>query len=198
MAPSVEPAGAVRPEGYEQYFDYPASTFKLSTTASQGMIPLGIIATFSFIATLSSITYITWRLIGSARNPKDVPLYRNQLLLLIFNLLLADMFQSMSFIFSFHWYALDMILAPTSPCWAQAWFLHLGDVSSGSFVMAIALHTWYKITRFGRSLSFRTFICSVCGIWAFSVLVASLGPIIRGRDDFVRAGLWVSISANPI
>lgn len=192
MSPTAQIPGSVKPPGYEQYFDYPASIFELSHAAHTGMIPMGVIGCFSFLATFSSITYITWRLICSKQDPKDVPLYRNQLLLLILNLLIADMFQSMSFIFSFHWFQLNMILAPSSPCWAQAWFIHFGDIASGSFVLAIALHTWYKITRFGRSLSFRTFVICVCGIWAFALLISSLGPMIRGRDDLTRAGVWVS------
>ena len=75
----------------------------------------------------------------------------NQYLLLIFNLVLADFQQSIAFLISFHWIAQNSILAPTAACFIQGWLVQVGDVSSGIWVLAIAIHTWYSVAR-GRKV----------------------------------------------
>lgn len=188
------PNPTVAPKGFENYYAYPSSVFDLSDAQHVGLLPLGTLACVSVLSTATVITFLTVRMVQTL-NSRDFPMYRNQLLVLIYNLLWADLWQAFSFLFSFHWQKINMVLAPTNPCWTQAWFLHLGDIASGCFVLAIALHTYWRVfLRFGRNLSHRTFVMCILGIWGFSVLMASLAPIMRGSDAFVRAGSWVSNS----
>lgn len=185
------PVPTVAPKGFESFYPYPESVFALSPAQHLGLLPLGALACISVLSTASLICYLTYEMIKSFKS-RDVPGHRNQLLVLVYNLLWADLWQAFSFLFSFHWQHINMVLAPTNPCWTQAWFLHLGDVASGGFVLAIALHTWHKIImRFNAQISHRTFVISIFGIWGFAVLMASLAPIMRGSDAFVRAGSWV-------
>lgn len=180
------------PVGHEDYFPYPSSAFELSEVQRLGLRPLGVLACLSVLSSTGVVGFLTFRMIKSIPS-RDFHLHRNQLIVLIYNLLWADLWQAFSFLFSFHWQSLDMILAPTNPCWTQAWFLHLGDIASGLFVLAIALHTYWRVfLGIGRNLSHKTFVMCILGIWGFSVLMASLSPIMRGSDAFVRAGSWVS------
>jgi hypothetical protein len=115
----------------------------------------------------------------------------NQYVILIYNLLLADLLQSMAFAITFHWLRLDKILAPTAPCFLQGWVLNLGDVASGLFVLAIAIHTWLGVIK-GYRLPYIAFVITIVIIWFLAVLLTVLGPIIHKDAFFARAGGWVS------
>jgi hypothetical protein len=115
----------------------------------------------------------------------------NQYVILIYNLLLADLQQAIAFVMSFHWLRINKILAPTAPCFIQAWFLQIGDVSSGFFVLAIAIHTWLGVVK-GYKVPYKWFIVSILGLWAFAVVLTVLGPAMHRDHYFGRAGGWVS------
>ena len=67
-----------------------------------GMIAMGIIGLFSSVSTFSLFIFITWRMI-SWRKYYDHPIASNQIFVLIYNLLIADFQQALSFLFAFHW-----------------------------------------------------------------------------------------------
>jgi hypothetical protein len=158
----------------------------LDDTIRQGLIPVSIFACLSVLSTTTLLLWITYRLVWRHD-------YRSQYVILIYNLLLGDLQQSLSFIISMHWLQLGRIDSPSKSCFAQGWLINMGDMSSGFFVLAIALHTWYSVVL-GRKVSNTAFTSGIIGIWIFSLLLTFLGPALHGSKYFVRAGAWVRIS----
>ncbi|KAF2104027.1 hypothetical protein NA57DRAFT_70241 [Rhizodiscina lignyota] len=192
MAP---PVGSIPKAGEEHYFPYPASVFKLNRDLHIGMYPLGLIAVLSVLATTAMISYLIWQMVVT-RNRKGYRLYQRQLYILYFNLLVADFLQALSFLFSFHWEAVDAILAPTGACWAQGWLLHLGDVASGMFVFLIAVHTSLSLVRWRREMTYGLFVLFVLLAWFFCLVMATLPPIIRGKKCYAKAAAWCWINVE--
>lgn len=111
------------------------------------------------------------------------------------NLLIADLQQGLSFLISFHWVDINAILAPTRACFAQAWLLQIGDVSSGFFVFFIAFHTFYCAVK-GQRFDTTTFYIFIVGTWILALVLTALGPILYRDKYFVRAGAWCWASSN--
>lgn len=162
----------------------------LTSVYRTGLIPVTIFAMMSLISVTALLIFITHRLISWRKHYREYVGY-NQYVILIYNLLLADLQQAIAFIMSFHWLRINRILAPTVPCFLQAWFLQIGDVSSGFFVLAIAIHTWLGVVK-GYKVPYKWFIVSILGLWAFALLLTILGPAIYQERYFARAGGWVS------
>ncbi|KAJ4358403.1 uncharacterized protein N0V89_002985 [Didymosphaeria variabile] len=181
----------------KRYFAYPNSLDPMTPTFKKGLIPLVIFAMASLVSVFALLCFITWRLIGWRKSYREY-VGGNQYILLIFNLLIADFQQSIAFVITFHWLKLQKILAPTAPCFVQAWFLHLGDVASGFFVLAIAVHTWLGVVK-GYRMRYGWLVVLIVGIWALAVLLTVLGPAMHGNRFFARAGgwCWVSVDFEP-
>lgn len=127
------------------------------------------------------------------RLTRDPP---NQFLILIYNLLFADIQQAISFMLNVTWLSRDAIEAGTPVCWAQGWFVSVGDLASSVFIAAIALHTYLGVVK-GYRVSTSTFYTTIAGLWTFIYGTAILAVAItrNGADVgglFVRAGAWVS------
>jgi hypothetical protein len=118
---------------------------------------------------------------------------RNQFLILIFNLILADFQQSIAFMLNVEWLYRNAITVGTSTCWAQGWFVSTGDLSSGLFTLAIALHSYADIVHDFR-LSHRMFMSVIASLWAFNYLLAIASVALHPTDVFVRAGAWCWIN----
>lgn len=174
----------------KRYFAYPDSLDPLTPVYRKGLIPVTIFAMMSLISVTALLIFITHRLISWRKHYREYVGY-NQYVILIYNLLLADLQQAIAFVMSFHWLRINRILAPTAPCFLQAWFLQIGDVSSGFFVLAIAIHTWLGVVK-GYKMPYKWFIISILGLWAFALLLTVLGPAMHQDRYFARAGGWVS------
>jgi hypothetical protein len=161
----------------------------LDSPTKTGLIPVSLLATCSVLSTFALLLWLTYRLIFKHEYQAFVGY--NQYVILIYNLLLADLQQSLSFFISIHWLRLGQIDSPSRTCFAQGWLIQIGDVASGFFVLAIALHTWFAVVM-SRKISYNTFTMAILGIWAFALLVTILGPAVHGPRYFVRAGAWVS------
>lgn len=111
-----------------------------------GLIPVALCAMMSLVSVTALLIFITYRLISWRKHYRHYVGY-NQYVILIYNLLIADLQQSIAFSISFHWLRIGKILAPTTPCFIQAWFVQIGDVASGFFVLAIAIHTWLAVIK---------------------------------------------------
>lgn len=124
--------------------------------------------------------------------------YPNQFIVLIVNLLIADLHQATAFAITTTWVARNGILAGTSACFAQGLFVSTGDLASSCFMSAIAIHTFYSIV-FKRRPSHRLLYLGILLLWVFIYLI-SLLPLAGTRNGadaggyFVRAGAWVSRS----
>lgn len=122
----------------------------------------------------------------------------NQFLLLIYNLLLADMHQSMAFLLNVSWVAKDAIVVGTPTCFTQGFFVSTGDLASSMFITTIAIHTYLSVVRRQRT-SQHLMNMVIVGIWVFVYGISAI-PIAatlngaRQGGFFVRAGSWVSSS----
>jgi hypothetical protein len=174
----------------KRYFDAPNSLDKLSPLERSGLMPLGLLALLSITSVSALLIFITHRLISWRKHYKEYVGY-NQYVVLIYNLLIADLQQSIAFSISFHWLRVDGILAPTTACFLQGWFLQIGDVSSGFFVLAIAIHTWLGVVK-GYKLPYMWFVVSILMLWLFALVLTILGPAIYGGRYFTRTAEWVS------
>jgi hypothetical protein len=137
------------------YFPDPYSLDPLPSDLRVGLIPVAVLAVLSVGASLTLISFIVYRLITWKMHYRTFLGY-NQYVLLVLNLLIADLQQSSAFLISWNWIRVDAILAPSAPCFAQAWLLHSGDVSSGFFVLAIAVHTFITAVH-GKRIGHKTF-----------------------------------------
>ncbi|KAJ4384185.1 hypothetical protein N0V86_001030 [Didymella sp. IMI 355093] len=178
----------------KRYLPYPDSLDPLLPVYRDGLIAITIFAMMSLLSVTALLIFITHRLI-SWRKHYRYNVGHNQFVILIYNLLLADLQQAIAFVMSFHWLRINKILAPTVPCFIQAWFLQIGDVSSGFFVLAIAVHTWLGVVK-GYKVPYKWFIASILGLWAFALLLTVLGPAMYQNRFFGRAGGWCWISSN--
>ncbi len=159
-----------------------------------GLLPVAIFAMTSLISVTILLVFITRRLLSWRQNHREHIGY-NQYVILIFNLLLADLHQSIAFSMSFYWLQVNKISAPSAPCFFQAWFLHLGDLASGFFVLAIAIHTWLGIVK-GFKLPYFWFVMSILFTWSLALFLTLLGPLIHRDRFFARAGGWCWVSAD--
>jgi hypothetical protein len=185
-ASAMVPQATRGPNGY---FPSPYSVDPLPDHLRTTLLPVAIMALLSFLSTLGSSLFITYRLVFWKKFYRTYPGY-NQYLLLIFNLILADLQQSIAFLISFHWIAKNEILAPTAACFIQGWLVQVGDVSSGIWVLSIAIHTWFSVVK-GRQVDHVCFCCFLVGIWVFVMVLAIIGPASHPDDFFVATGAWV-------
>ncbi|KAF4119826.1 Slime mold cyclic AMP receptor [Geosmithia morbida] len=118
----------------------------------------------------------------------------NQFLILIFNLLLADMHQALAFFLNIEWFRTGLIRVGTSTCFAQGLFISTGDLASSSFITAIAIHTYMSVIHHRTIPQPRLYTAILC-IWLFVYAIATI-PIaatLNGTHHggfFVRAGAW--------
>jgi hypothetical protein len=176
------------------YFPFPKSLDPLSPVLRNGLIPVGILATMSLVSVTALLIFIVYRMILWRRHYREYVGF-NQYVIFILNLLIADVLQSLALVTSFHWLRIDKMLAPTMPCQFQGWFLHLGNLANGFFVMAIAIHTWIGVVK-GYKLSYRWLVIVILLIWLFSTFLTILGPIMHRKYFYTRAGIWCWISLD--
>lgn len=197
MATSARPLSATAPESPEtaaSFYPFPYSLSPLPDNLKHGLLAPGTLGVLSVASCIGMLLFIIYRFITWRAHYRTFVGY-NQYVVLIINLLLADLLQGVSFMFSFHWVVHDGIFAPSRTCFSQGYLLNLGDLSSGFFVFGIALHTFYGAVR-GRHVKHVTFTCLVISAWLLAVLLTSIGPIQHRDDFFVRAGSWCWISSQ--
>ena len=123
----------------------------------------------------------------------------NQFLILVFNLIIADMHQGAAFLLSAKWIQKGGIFIRDPTCFVQGFFDSNGDLSSSLFITAIAVHTYLSVVKNYRPPQ-KVLYAVVVGIWVFvySLSVIPLLATHNGRSVggyFVRAGPWVCCMA---
>lgn len=116
----------------------------------------------------------------------------NPLLLLIYNLIFADVILSASYINILSWLHMDGIIASSSTCVSQGWIVSLGCLTTSGFLFAISVFSYLGIIR-GYEAKPRDvgIVCTI--VWIMSLFLASLGPLsIRDGTFYGRETLWVS------
>ena len=79
--------------------------------------------------------------------------------------------QSLAFVLTVRWLAEDKIDVQTSTCWAEGWFVSTGDLASGTWIFAIALHTLLALIK-GKKLPYFIFLSAIAGLWLFIYALA--------------------------
>lgn len=133
---------------------------------------------------------------ASASSASQTIVAPNQSLILIYNLVVADIIQSSAFALNLSWLVQDGIFIQTATCFTQGLLISLGDLSSSVFITAIAAHAFFSIVRGYQPRHCVLYLVIAC-LWSF-IFVVSLVPIAatrNGADEggyFVRAVAWVS------
>lgn len=178
-----------------EHHAYPLALNPLPAHLRLGLIGLATCGLLSLVSTAGAIGFIMYRL-SNYKKYQETPLRYNVPLVLILNLLIADLQQAASFAISLHWLGLNAILAPTHACSAQGWLIQIGDVASGVFALAVAAQTFYVMVL-RRDLSYTAFVWGILAIWAFCVLLSLISPILhRNEALFVSTGAWCWISGS--
>ncbi|KAI9765796.1 MAG: hypothetical protein M1835_007314 [Candelina submexicana] len=159
-----------------------------------GLIAVSATAWLSLLFTLALCGFLTHRLVVFARQ-YGVFCPQNQFVVLIYNLVLADIQQSVAFAVNTHWLYKNAIDAPSIACFIQGWFMSTGDLASGVFILAIAVHTfWTVVYNYRmRGLHFGLFILAC---WLIIIAMAVIGVALHQDDLYTRAGAWCWISSN--
>ncbi|TLD25001.1 hypothetical protein PspLS_05901 [Pyricularia sp. CBS 133598] len=118
----------------------------------------------------------------------------NQFVVLLYNLLLADLHQSIAFVMSAAWLREDGVLVGTPTCWAQGFFISNGDLAVSLFITAIAVHTYLVVVHEWRPTQKALIMSCIC-LWMFTYLMAAIGILgtVNGGavgGFYVRAAAW--------
>ena len=168
----------------------------LSQDFRNGMIAVSVLASISVLTTFSLLCFITYRLIFWKKYHKQY-LGQNQYIVLIYNLLWADIVQSIGFLLCAHWAVKNEIRGRTAACFIQGFTLQIGDPASGLFIMAIALHTFALVIT-GRKLPHKWFVTGIVALWTFLLLLVIVPLGMHGPDLFIPAGAWVGTLSHCI
>lgn len=152
----------------------------------RGLIAVSFFGLLSFISSVSLFLHLAYRLITWRRSSRA---RTNQFIILIFNLIFADIQQSIAFLLNIEWLVKDRIHVGTTTCWAQGWFVSTGDLASGLFTLAISIHSFMDIV-FDYRLGHRVFLSLIGLLWAIIYFLGIIGPLYNGSDFYVRAGAW--------
>jgi hypothetical protein len=125
-----------------------------------------------------------WRRKSGSRAPI------NQFLVLIYNLVLADIQQAIAFLLNVSSLRHDAVESGTRTCWAQGWFVSTGDLASSVWIFAIAVHTFLGVVR-GYRLPSTQFYSVIAVLWTFVYAMAIIGAAMHPNDIYTRADAWV-------
>lgn len=148
----------------------------------RAVVALGFISFFASVSLLFLLTYklISWK-IKSKRT--------NQFVILIFNLLWADIQQALAFLLNVEWLRLGSVEVNNPVCFAQGWLVSTGDLGSGVWCFAIGLHTFASVVLDYR-LKPRHFYLTIFVLWVFIIGVSSIGLGMYPNTLYVRSGVW--------
>ncbi|KAF1933915.1 uncharacterized protein M421DRAFT_414967 [Didymella exigua CBS 183.55] len=148
----------------------------------QAVVVLGFI---SFVASVTLLFILTYKLISWHIKSKR----SNQFVILIFNLLWADIQQALAFLLNIEWLRLGSLQVENPICFAQGWLVSTGDLGSGVWCFAIGLHTFASVILDYR-LKPKAFYCTIAAAWIFIIGVSSIGIGLHGENLYVRSGVW--------
>lgn len=152
----------------------------------RAVVVLGFVSFFASISLFLVLTYklVSWQL----RSKKS-----NQFVILIFNLLLADIQQALAFLLNVEWLKLGSVEIQNPVCFAQSWLVSTGDLGSGVWCLAIGLHTFASVV-FNYRLKPWTFYSSIFLTWMFVLVLSSIPVFVHGKGVYVRSGIWCWIT----
>jgi hypothetical protein len=148
----------------------------------RAVVAMGFI---SFIASLSLLFVLTYKLVSWQIKSKRT----NQFIILIFNLVWADIQQALAFLLNVEWLRIGVVDVDNPICFAQGWLVSTGDLGSGVWCFMIGLHTFASVILDYR-LKPRYFYTTIVGLWIFILGVSSIGIGLHADNLYVRSGVW--------
>lgn len=139
----------------------------------------------SFFASVALLFVLIFKLVSWQIKSKKT----NQFVILIFNLLWADIQQALAFLLNVEWIRLGSLQIENPVCFAQGWLVSTGDLGSGVWCFAIGLHTFASVILDYR-LKPRYFYLTIFLLWVFIVGVSSIGIALHPGNLYVRSGVW--------
>ncbi|PQE32053.1 integral membrane protein [Rutstroemia sp. NJR-2017a WRK4] len=167
-----------------------SSLVPLPDVLSHGLVAVATFGLLSFFCSTSLFLYLTYRLV-TWKKAGTSPM--NQFLFLIYNLLFADIQQALAFLLNIRSLKDNGIIVGTSTCWAQAWFVSVGDLASSVFISAIACHTFFSVVKSYRPPNYAFYI-GIAACWIFIYGLAVIGIALHPHDFYVRAAAWCWIN----
>lgn len=134
---------------------------------------------------MSLLSVLTYKLVSWQINSKKT----NQFVILIFNLLWADIQQALAFLLNVEWLRLGSVEVQNPICFAQGWLVSTGDLGSGVWCFAIGLHTFASVILDFR-LKPRYFYLTIFLLWGFILGVSSIGIGMQADNLYIRSGVW--------
>jgi hypothetical protein len=148
----------------------------------RALVALGFL---SFVASVTLLALLAYRLIQWHIKSKRT----NQFVILIFNLLWADIQQSLAFLLNVEWLRLDSVVVDHPICFAQGWLVSTGDLASGVWCFVIGLHTFASVILDYR-LKPRCFYMTIVAMWVFIYGVSVIPVGMYQKEVYVRSGIW--------
>ena len=170
------------------YFFQALNLSPLPPILRHGLVAVSFFGFISFFSTTALFAFLTTRLITWRKAKGGY----NQSVLLIYNLVIADLQESIAFLLNAHWVAKNALESGTPACRAQGWFISVGQLASGLWILTIAIHTFAAVIM-GYRLSRPWFGTLVVALWTFIYLLAIVGIASHPVDLYVRAGAWVGL-----
>lgn len=114
----------------------------------------------------------------------------NPLLLLIYNLLLSDIWLAAAYVNNAVWLSQDGIQVPSSTCHKQGWNVSFGSLVTTGFLFAISFFSYAGIIR-GYKPSTWVVLMACAFVWIFSIFLSSVPLFFIPADEyFRRETLW--------
>jgi len=130
---------------------------------------------------------------GQPRRKRRQHRAANPLLVLIYNLILADISLSGTYAANIVWLKEDAVIIDSVTCRAQGWLVSFGCVISSAFLLVLSVYT-YAIVIKGRRPSSRSTVAVCVTVWVVSIILACAGPIVSGKEHFfARQQFWVCV-----
>ncbi|KAI1862380.1 uncharacterized protein JN550_010242 [Neoarthrinium moseri] len=118
----------------------------------------------------------------------------NPVLMLVYNLLYANLMEALAFLLSVAWLRHDGIIVPSAACWTQGWFMQVGKLVSSGMLVLISINSYSTIVR-GYKPSRRVIYIATAAVWVIAITLplSSVLTTKNGIDHggfYARAGAW--------
>ena len=114
----------------------------------------------------------------------------NPLLLLIYNLILSDIWLAAAYLHNAVWLSKDGIDISSPTCHTQAWSISFGTLVTSGFLFAISLFSYFGIIQ-GYKPSTMIVIIACAIVWIASIFFASVGLIfVKVNEFYGRQTIW--------
>jgi len=169
-----------------------STVIPLSASHQKGLVAVGSLAALSIVTTGLLLLFLIRRaflhVIDQSNAASSLKHH-----ILIFNLLLAQLLQSLGFVIGLHWSVAGHISASSGWCDAQAGILQAGDLTTGCFAFMIAVQCCWMTVK-GRNMSQACVVLMAIFIWVFAIILTASGRANQSDFFVPGAGDWCEIS----